>query len=77
MPSAQLVAPVPISPNQRAIKLGGISQDLYATLSATLDSKQQRPSTPNHRILEDDYAVPAPPPPSPVGFRQDHWSSRA
>lgn len=77
MPSAQLIAPIPISPSQRAVKMGASSQDLYATLSATLGSKQQRPSTPNHRILEDDYTVPAPPPPSPVSFRQDHWSHGA
>ncbi|KAL7950380.1 hypothetical protein V8C42DRAFT_306295 [Trichoderma barbatum] len=34
-------------------------------------------SAPVHRILEDDYTVPAPPPPSPVSFRADRWPAPA
>ncbi|RFU79163.1 hypothetical protein TARUN_3078 [Trichoderma arundinaceum] len=36
-----------------------------------------RSSTPIHCILEDDYTVPAPPPPSPVSFRADRWPTSA
>ncbi|KAL6896055.1 hypothetical protein HDV57DRAFT_38146 [Trichoderma longibrachiatum] len=36
-----------------------------------------RSPTSGHRILEDDYAVPAPPPPSPVSFRADRWPTPA
>lgn len=49
------------------------SQDLYTSISATLTSKDNRPSTPVHHIQENDYTVPAPPPPSPVSFRPEHW----
>ena len=46
------------------------SQDLlYTSINATLSTKTNRPSTPVHHIQEDDYTVPAPPPPSPVSFR--------
>ncbi|PTB46381.1 hypothetical protein M441DRAFT_156141 [Trichoderma asperellum CBS 433.97] len=30
-----------------------------------------------HRVFEDDYTVPAPPPPSPVSFRVDRWPTPA
>ncbi|TFB06486.1 hypothetical protein CCMA1212_002144 [Trichoderma ghanense] len=36
-----------------------------------------RSPTSGPRILEDDYAVPAPPPPSPVSFRADRWPTPA
>ncbi|KAF4469161.1 hypothetical protein FALBO_3944 [Fusarium albosuccineum] len=49
------------------------TQDLYTSINATLSSKDNRPSTPVHHIQEDDYTVPAPPPPSPVSFRPEHW----
>ncbi|KAJ4185377.1 hypothetical protein NW755_008374, partial [Fusarium falciforme] len=49
------------------------SQDLYTSINATLTSKDNRPSTPVHHIQENDYTVPAPPPPSPVSFRPEHW----
>ena len=75
MPSAQiattLAAPIPI-PGQRR-NLGLITtQELFASLNATLASKTGRLVTPIHHIQEHDYSVPAPPPPSPVSFR-DHW----
>lgn len=67
MPS--IVAPIPISPAQRNIKLG-TSQDFYTSINNTLASKaERRPSTPQ----QDDYSVPAPPPPSPVSFRPENW----
>ncbi|SCN78988.1 uncharacterized protein FFB20_09482 [Fusarium fujikuroi] len=50
------------------------SQDLlYTSITATLSTKTNRPSTPVHHIQEDDYTVPAPPPPSPVSFRPEYW----
>ncbi|KAL7767779.1 hypothetical protein ACKLNR_002080 [Fusarium oxysporum f. sp. zingiberi] len=52
------------------------SQDLlYTSITATLSTKTNRPSTPVHHIQEDDYTVPAPPPPSPVSFRPEHWTT--
>ncbi|KAL3608101.1 hypothetical protein FPOAC2_03094 [Fusarium poae] len=52
------------------------SQDLlHNSINATLSTKTDRPSTPVHHIQEDDYAVPAPPPPSPVSFRPEHWAT--
>nr|CAD21280.1 putative protein [Neurospora crassa] len=41
------------------------SQDLFASVNASF-SKNSQPSTPSHTIQENDYSVPAPPPPSPV-----------
>jgi hypothetical protein len=76
MPSSQvaapLAAPIPI-PAPRRNNLGLVTtQELFASLNATLASKTDQLVTPIHHILEDDYSVPAPPPPSPVSFR-DHW----
>lgn len=70
MPSRQQpVAPKPISPSQRSLKLD-TTQDFYSSINATLASKMdRRPSTPQ----QDDYSVPAPPPPSPVSFRPENW----
>lgn len=65
MPSPHIVLPLAPSPST--------SHDLYKSLTATLSSADNRPSTPVRRIQEDDYTVPAPPPPSPVSFRADHW----
>ncbi|KAK0635589.1 hypothetical protein B0T17DRAFT_587051 [Bombardia bombarda] len=74
MPS-QIASPIPISASNRR-NLGLVtSQDLFASLNATLSSKTghgQHFVTPIHTIQENDYSVPAPPPPSPVSFR-DHW----
>ncbi len=51
-----------------------LSHELFADrLSATLASKNRPFVTPVHTIQEHDYTVPAPPPPSPVSFRQDQW----
>ncbi|KAK4104238.1 hypothetical protein N658DRAFT_505000 [Parathielavia hyrcaniae] len=67
-----LAAPIPIQGSQRR-NLGLITtQELFASLNATLASKTDQLVTPIHHIQEQDYSVPAPPPPSPVGFR-DHW----
>ncbi|GAB1313924.1 hypothetical protein MFIFM68171_04134 [Madurella fahalii] len=75
MPSSQvaapLAAPIPIPAQRR--NLGLITnQDLFASLNATLASKMDQLVTPIRHIQEHDYSVPAPPPPSPVSFR-DHW----
>ncbi|ODA83368.1 hypothetical protein RJ55_01881 [Drechmeria coniospora] len=72
MPSPQVVAPVAMSSSQRNNLRLMTSQDLLANLNATLGN--QRPSTPVRHIKPDDYTVPAPPPPSPVSFRNsDQW----
>ncbi|KAK3899875.1 hypothetical protein C8A05DRAFT_46172 [Staphylotrichum tortipilum] len=75
MPSSQvaapLIAPIPIPAQRRNIPLI-TTQELFASLNATLASKTGQLVTPIHHIQENDYAVPAPPPPSPVSFR-DHW----
>lgn len=70
MPSRQqTVSPEAISPVQRSLKVD-TSQDFYSSLNATLATKgDRRPSTPQ----QDDYSVPAPPPPSPVSFRPENW----
>ncbi|CEJ93098.1 hypothetical protein VHEMI08712 [[Torrubiella] hemipterigena] len=50
------------------------SQDLMSGLSASFTPQQtERPATPVHGIFEDDYIVPAPPPPTPVSFRNEGW----
>ncbi|KAF3075717.1 hypothetical protein THAR02_09563 [Trichoderma harzianum] len=91
MSSGQIAAPFAIKPSQRANIRLATAQDLYSTLSSCLsplkghqqpaipfDTKQgDGSSTPAHRILEDDYTVPAPPPPSPVSFRADRWPAPA
>ncbi|KAK5987452.1 hypothetical protein PT974_11579 [Cladobotryum mycophilum] len=75
MSSSQVAAPYAIRPTQQPNLSLLTSQDFYSSLSATMES--HRPSTPVHRILEDDYTVPAPPPPSPVSFRTDGWPKPA
>ncbi|KAK3301324.1 uncharacterized protein B0H64DRAFT_438408 [Chaetomium fimeti] len=66
-----IAAPIPIPAPRR--NLGLITtQELFASLNATLASKMDELVTPIHHIRESDYSVPAPPPPSPVSFR-DHW----
>ncbi|PHH84390.1 hypothetical protein CDD83_2007 [Cordyceps sp. RAO-2017] len=73
MPSPQVASPIALSATQRSSLRLLTSHDLYDSLSATLNAGDNRPSTPVRRIQEDDYTVPAPPPPSPVSFRADHW----
>ncbi len=43
----------------------------YASMSNTVITTE----LPHYAIREHDYTVPAPPPPSPIGFRseQSHW----
>ncbi|KAG5925120.1 hypothetical protein E4U42_004459 [Claviceps africana] len=72
----QIVAPLPMSSQRNKTRLI-TSQDLYSSLSANLAFKDNRPSTPVRHIQEDDYTVPAPPPPSPVSFRADKWDMPA
>ncbi|KEY69966.1 hypothetical protein S7711_03984 [Stachybotrys chartarum IBT 7711] len=74
MPSAQIASPLAVDPSQHGLRLI-TGQDFYNSLNATLASKQhERPTTPVRHIQENDYAVPAPPPPSPVSFRNDPWA---
>ncbi|KAK1754791.1 hypothetical protein QBC47DRAFT_403200 [Echria macrotheca] len=67
----QIAQPIPISVPRRNLSVI-TSQDLFASLNATLASKSNQLVTPNHSIQENDYSVPAPPPPSPVSFH-NHW----
>lgn len=71
MPS-QILAPVPISPSRHPLKLTTATPNLGAHLSSTLASRPV--GSPDARLAsprQDDWSVPAPPPPSPVGFRPD------
>ncbi|KAK4153910.1 hypothetical protein C8A00DRAFT_14915 [Chaetomidium leptoderma] len=68
--AAPLAAPIPIQRRNLALIT---TQELFASLNATLASKTDMLVTPIHHIQEQDYSVPAPPPPSPVSFR-DHWA---
>ncbi|KAK3956543.1 hypothetical protein QBC32DRAFT_125221 [Pseudoneurospora amorphoporcata] len=72
MPS-QIAQPTPISVPRPHLGVM-TSQDLFASVNASF-SKNSQPSTPSHTIQEHDYSVPAPPPPSPVSFRDHHWPS--
>ena len=73
----QLASPLPIAPGRRKLNLVTMPQDLFASLNATLASHSgsQMMDMPAHTIQEDDYTVPAPPPPSPVSFRHEHWAT--
>lgn len=71
MPS-QIASPIPIAPGRRLPHLM-TSQDLFASINATLANKGSSPVTPKNAIQQHDYYVPAPPPPSPVSFRTDQW----
>ncbi|KAI1380599.1 hypothetical protein F4677DRAFT_440931 [Hypoxylon crocopeplum] len=64
MPS-QIAAPIPVTPPRKNIRLGP-STDLFASLNATLASKDGQRGTPIRSIQERDWDVPAPPPPSPM-----------
>ncbi|EQL04145.1 hypothetical protein OCS_00169 [Ophiocordyceps sinensis CO18] len=77
MPSPQVASPLALPTSQRNNLRLMTSHDLYNSLNATLISGDNRPSTPIRCIQEDDYTVPAPPPPSPVSFRADHWHAPA
>lgn len=77
MPSPQVASPITMSPSQRNNLRLMTSHDLYDSLNVTLKSADNRPATPVRRIQEDGYTVPAPPPPSPVSFRGDHWHAPA
>ncbi|KAK3325655.1 hypothetical protein B0H66DRAFT_599806 [Apodospora peruviana] len=66
MPSQ--VAPINIAPAAGSRRTANLmpSQDLFASLNATLASRTGQLVTPIHTIQENDYSVPAPPPPSPL-----------
>lgn len=69
----QIYAPVPVTPGKSTRATG--SSDLFASLNATLQSKDKKLATPVRSIQERDWDVPAPPPPSPVSFHPDHWQT--
>ncbi|KAL1836826.1 hypothetical protein VTJ49DRAFT_4607 [Mycothermus thermophilus] len=63
------------TPNMMGLsRLVTAQEELFASLNATLAKNningQLDLSTPVRHIPENDYTVPAPPPPSPVGFRE-------
>ncbi|KAI8625754.1 hypothetical protein F5Y19DRAFT_479324 [Xylariaceae sp. FL1651] len=68
----QIVSPNPVTPPTKNNRLAG-SSDLFASLNATLESKDNKLGSPVRSIQERDWDVPAPPPPSPVSFHPDHW----
>lgn len=68
----QVVAPMPVAPARKNLNLS-TSQDFFASLNATLASRSSQGVTTSRTIQEDDYTVPAPPPPSPVSFRTEQW----
>ncbi|KAJ2968705.1 hypothetical protein NQ176_g9052 [Zarea fungicola] len=77
MPSAQAPSPFMHSSQRPTLRVPS-SEDLFLSINASLSSKNpDRPATPNHHIFENDYTVPAPPPPSPVSFRPDCWPKPA
>ncbi|PMD25365.1 hypothetical protein NA56DRAFT_433163 [Hyaloscypha hepaticicola] len=53
----------------------GQPQDVSLFLSNTLSSKAKAPYNFISRIDENDYSPPAPPPPSPVNFPSESWST--
>ena len=73
-------APTPIAlpiPRRRSPLLSNSSfgQDIPLCLSTTLDMKAKSPYTFVDRAGENDYSPPAPPPPSPVNFPTESWST--
>jgi hypothetical protein len=75
MPSPQthIAQPSPLSPARRMSPLL-TSNTLGRDLCLTLDVKT-KPYTFVPRTYENDYAPPAPPPPSPVNFPSESWST--
>lgn len=71
MSSSQIISPIPIPPPKRDT-LGTSSHDLFTSINATLISKLDQKPGLMRSIMENDYSVPAPPPPSPVSFA-NHW----
>lgn len=71
MSSGQVASPIPI-PAPKRDTLGTSSHDLFTTINATLNSKLDQKPGLMRSIMENDYSVPAPPPPSPVSFA-NHW----
>ncbi|KAL2757885.1 hypothetical protein ACRALDRAFT_1074732 [Sodiomyces alcalophilus JCM 7366] len=73
MSASQIASPIPMATPRGDLRLM-TGQDIFTSISETLaSSTNDRPSTPVHIIREQDYSVPAPPPPSPVSFASDHW----
>lgn len=76
MPSqAQTPLAIPI-PRRRSPLLTNpdLGHDLTLCLSRTLNGKAKEPYLFISRAPENEYAPPAPPPPSPVNFPAESWS---
>ena len=67
----QIVAPVPLSPSRAHNQIS--AGEFFKSLNATLSTTSNESSSPVRSIQENDWDVPAPPPPSPVSFHKDHW----
>ncbi|KAH8756179.1 hypothetical protein BGZ57DRAFT_31619 [Hyaloscypha finlandica] len=72
--------PTPIAlpvPRRRSPLLTNTSlgQDVSLFLTNTLNSKAKAPYNFISRMDENDYSPPAPPPPSPVNFPSESWST--
>lgn len=74
-------APTPIAipiPRRRSPLLSNpyLGQDIPLYLSSTLDLKAKSPYAFVDRVGQNDsYSPPAPPPPSPVNFPTESWST--
>ncbi|KAI1251123.1 hypothetical protein MGN70_008184 [Eutypa lata] len=67
----QILSPIPVSPSKARSLVS--PNDFFKSLNATLESSSSASHTPVRAIRENDWDVPAPPPPSPVSFHKDHW----
>ncbi|KAG9239546.1 hypothetical protein BJ875DRAFT_83201 [Amylocarpus encephaloides] len=74
MPS-QVSTPVAHPIPRRRSPLLANPPDLNLSLSASLNSKAKSPYTFVSRMDENDYHPPAAPPPSPVHYPSDSWST--
>lgn len=73
MPS-QLASPIPTSTSRSKLQL--LTSQNFASLNRTLSAQSTQSSpTPIHEVSMDDYYVPAAPPPSPVSFRVEKFTT--
>ncbi|KAJ2901475.1 hypothetical protein MKZ38_001816 [Zalerion maritima] len=66
--SNQIAAPIPIA-LRRETRIITTDEVVAGVQQSTAVS-----STPVRGIKEDDYSVPAPPPPSPINFPRESWT---
>ncbi|KAG0652073.1 hypothetical protein D0Z07_1177 [Hyphodiscus hymeniophilus] len=66
-----IALPVPRRRPSPLLNNPSFGQDVTLCLANTLNSKAKMP----YMLDENDYAPPAPPPPSPVNFPSESWST--